>query len=54
MTTIAMVLTVIYNTLQVLNELWDGPLGKAFRDWYDSTHKLPNKKEAKKIRAPPK
>ena len=35
------VITVIYTALQVLDELWQGPLGEAFRQWYAQQKQTP-------------
>lgn len=34
-------ITILYYTFTILNEIWDGPLGKAFREWFAKTNTLP-------------
>lgn len=34
-------LTILYYTLTILEEIWQGPVGKAFQDWFSKTHALP-------------
>lgn len=49
MTGISLFLTILYYTFLVMDEIWKSPVGKAFKDWYEKTQKLPNSVEKKNL-----
>lgn len=41
-------ITTLYYTFEVINQIWDSPLGDAFKEWYKKINGLPKEAERKK------
>lgn len=44
-------LLILYYTFQVMDEIWSGPVGNAFREWFKQTKKLPEKEATTRLLA---
>lgn len=39
---VTMIVTILYYVFAILDEIWQGPLGDAFKNWYKETKGLPS------------
>jgi uncharacterized protein YukE len=39
-------LTILYYAFMIVSDLWQGPLGKAFREWYSKLNNMPEEQRA--------
>lgn len=34
-------LSILYYTIMALEQIWEGPIGELFKEWFKKTHQLP-------------